>query len=126
MQITLQEANESLRSLEKLNERPFSIANAYKISKLYDILKSELVAFEKASQKKIAELGLNRPLPEDADQKATDARRAAIQDYQLESAQLLESMQIEVPDFKLKLSDLGDAPIAPAALVGLNFFLEEV
>lgn len=126
MQITLQEANESLRSLEKLNERPFSIANAYKISKLYDVIKSELVAFEKASQKKIAELGLAKPLPEDADQKATDARRLAIQDYQLESAQLLESTPIEVPDFKLKLADLGDAPIAPAALVGLDFFLEEV
>ena len=126
MQITLQEANESLRSLEKLNERPYSIANAYKISKLYDVIKSELVAFEKASQKKIAELGLAKPLPEDADQKATDARRLAIQDYQLESAQLLESTPIEVPDFKLKLADLGDAPIAPAALVGLDFFLEEV
>ena len=125
MHITLQAASESLRSLDKLNERSFSIAIAYKIATLHDAIKRELVAFEKASQKKIAELGLDKALPEDADQKATDARRAAIQSYQVEAAELLASTQIEVPDVKLKLADLGDAPIAPAALVGLDFLIEE-
>lgn len=125
MKITLKEANDGFPALVKLNERSFPIDKAYKLAKLHDAIKSEIITYEKTAQKKVAELGLDKELPEDPDRAVIAKRRMDVQAYREESSALLESTEIEVPDVKVKLAELGDAPITPAALVGLDFLIEE-
>jgi len=125
MNITLRQAAEAFPAIQKLAERELSLQIAWKLAQALDVIKAHIDSFQRATKKRSGELGIIEPLPKDVDEETKEKRILAINAFNAEAEDLLDSTTIDMPDHQFQLSDFGESPIKAEALVGIKFLIKE-
>jgi len=118
MIVKLNQVLQSAEALKFVSSVPLDATTAFRVAKFLRKLQDEVDAYMAALKNIGARLGE----PDGKGSIAIPPERAA--EFQIEHDALL-SIEIELPDFSLRVRDFRDAKIPPMHLVSLHWLLSE-